>query len=147
MWYEFTTTEELKMIPKLEELTHPMQPLGMDDNDTLRFKGNAIVNTLLDTGKLDMNDIAGMPFSKEDRVQFAQLIGYSLCGFGELQSYVSDDDYNQAEERMAKTGSSSQQARIDSLEDSLKDSLKTLRTGLRDVAVTAFGVHPDDLEI
>jgi hypothetical protein len=31
-----------------------------------------------------MNDLALMPFSNEDREQFAQLIGYSVSGFGEL---------------------------------------------------------------
>jgi hypothetical protein len=36
-----------------------------------------------------MNNLALLPFSNEDRVQFAQLIGYSLNGFGELP-YVSD---------------------------------------------------------
>ncbi len=37
-----------------------------------------------------------MGFSDEDREQFAQLIGYSLNGFGEL-SYVSEETYEAAE--------------------------------------------------
>jgi hypothetical protein len=35
-----------------------------------------------------MNSLAVMTFSREDREQFAQLIGYSVSGFGEL-SYCS----------------------------------------------------------
>jgi len=35
-------------------------------------------------------------FPQEDREQFAQLIGYSLSGFGELD-YVSDETYEVAE--------------------------------------------------
>ena len=37
-----------------------------------------------------------MPFSNEDREQFAQLIGYPFSGWGEL-SYVSDKTYELAE--------------------------------------------------
>jgi hypothetical protein len=57
---------------------------------------NAIVKYLLDTHpKENMNSLALLPFSKKDRVQFAQLIGYSICGFGELP-YVSDKAYEEA---------------------------------------------------
>jgi hypothetical protein len=38
-----------------------------------------------------MNKLAMMPWSNEDRCQFAQLIGYSLGGYGELH-YVSDEE-------------------------------------------------------
>jgi hypothetical protein len=62
----------------------------------LRFKANAIVRHLLDNGGIDLNAIAMLSFSQEDREQFAQLIGYSLSGFGEL-SYVSDETYNAAD--------------------------------------------------
>lgn len=74
---------------------HPMQPLELDDHDILRFKQNAIVRFLLDAGVFDMNAIARMPFSDEDREQFAQLIGYSYSGFSEL-SYVSDETFEVA---------------------------------------------------
>ncbi len=42
-----------------------------------------------------MNDLAMLNFSNEDRIQFAQLIGYSHSGFGEL-SYVDDQTYEAA---------------------------------------------------
>lgn len=78
---------------------HPVQPLGLDKNGILRFKSNAIVRFLLDNGPFDMNKLAMMEFSDEDRVQFAQLIGYSLSGFEEL-SYVSDLDCEEAKAQL-----------------------------------------------
>lgn len=78
---------------------HPIQPLVKDKHGTTRFKANAIVRHLLDTGSCDMNQIALLPFSDEDREQFAQLIGYSLCGFGDL-SYVSDETYEKAADQL-----------------------------------------------
>jgi hypothetical protein len=71
---------------------HALQPLHTDDQGVVRFKANAIVRFLLDAGPFDMNQLAMMPFDDADRAQFAQLIGYSLCGFGEL-CYVSDELY------------------------------------------------------
>lgn len=75
---------------------HPIQPLSEDKNGTIRFKSNKIVEFLLEQGGFDMNDLACMEFSQEDREQFAQLIGYSLSGYGDL-SYVSDESYDAAE--------------------------------------------------
>ncbi len=77
---------------------HPVQPLLIDGNGTIRFKKNAIVEFLLDAGPHDMNSLAMMPWSDEDREQFAQLIGYSLGGFSEL-SYVSEKTYHRAEKQ------------------------------------------------
>lgn len=79
---------------KAEQL-HPVQPLVIDEHGTLRFKKNAIVRYLLDNGPFDMNHLSVCGFSDEDREQFAQLIGYSLGGFGEL-SYVTDTTYDRA---------------------------------------------------
>jgi len=78
-------------------MKQPMQPVIIDDNGTPRFHKNAIVEMLLDAGLFDMNQIAKLPFSPEDRTQFAQLIGYSVGGFGEL-SYVPDQECAVAEE-------------------------------------------------
>lgn len=77
---------------------HPHQPIVRDADKVERFKENKIVSYLLDHGGIDMNQLAALPFSIEDRVQFAQLIGYSVCGFAEL-SYVSDKAYNEATRR------------------------------------------------
>ena len=84
------------MATKGKNMRHPIQPLEKDNDGVLRFKQNAIVRYLLDAGPFDMNHLALMPFSQADQEQFAQLIGYSLCGFGDL-SYVSAETYNLAE--------------------------------------------------
>ncbi len=75
---------------------HPMQPLIRDSDGVIRFKANAIVRFLLDIGPLNLNLLSMMPFSTEDRQQFAQLIGYSLSGYGDLP-YVDDEAYETAE--------------------------------------------------
>ena len=74
---------------------HAMQPVELDADGVSRFKGNAIVRFLLDAGPYDMNKLAMMPWPQEDREQFAQLIGYSVSGFGELP-YVRDETYEKA---------------------------------------------------
>ncbi|SAK63687.1 hypothetical protein AWB80_02902 [Caballeronia pedi] len=73
------------------EPKHPMQPLVRDDRNTVRFKRNHIVEYLLDNGGIDMNKLAMLDFTPEDRQQFAQLIGYSVDGYMTL-SYVMNDD-------------------------------------------------------
>jgi hypothetical protein len=79
----------------------PLQPIERDPTGVVRFKANAICRYLVDSGVADFNQLATMPFAQEDWEQFAQLIGYSLSGFGEL-SYVSDETYSQAEEIASK---------------------------------------------
>lgn len=77
----------------------PMQPLVRDADGVIRFQQNAIVRFLLDWASpkgMSLNDLALIPFSEDDRAQFAQLIGYSLSGYGEL-SYVSDESWTAAE--------------------------------------------------
>lgn len=73
-----------------KDKNHPVQPLVIDDHGVLRFKSNGIVRYLMDNGGIDMNKIAMLDFSQEDREQFAELIGYSHSGFADL-SYVSDE--------------------------------------------------------
>jgi hypothetical protein len=80
---------------------HPMQPIVRDSRGTYRFKQNAIVNFLLDAGPNDMNKLACMPFSRDDRVQFAQLIGYSVDGAAEL-SYMDRNLIAQADAEIAR---------------------------------------------
>lgn len=107
----------------------------------LRFKENAIVRHLLDHGQkhgCGLNEIACMNFSKEDHMQLAQLIGYSLSGYSEL-SYVDDDSYGAAT-KMAE-GKSEDAARIEHLES----EFATLRKQLREPMAHLFGLHPDDL--
>jgi hypothetical protein len=77
------------------ETKNAVQPLVKDVHGRDRFKENKIVSFLLDNGGFDMNKLAKMDFSDNDREQFAQLIGYSLDGYGML-SYVTDETYYQA---------------------------------------------------
>lgn len=121
-------------------MKHPIQPIYTDPNGTYRFKENGIVKFLLDNGGFDMNKLAMMDFSREDREQFAQLIGYSLSGFGEL-GYVSDETFNAAEIMAERPGEA--QARIQALED----MLNKVREGLKIAAPAVFRIHPDDLEV
>ena len=76
----------------------PMQPLVRDPDGEIRFRINRIVRVLLDTGPLDLNSLALMPFGDDERSQFAQLIGYSVSRFGEL-GYVSNDAYETVSKR------------------------------------------------
>jgi len=77
-------------------MRHPIQRLYKDEYGCIRFKGNDIVKFLLDAGPYDINDLCRIGFKEEDYEQFAQLIGYSLCGLGDL-SYVSYETYEEAE--------------------------------------------------
>lgn len=68
-----------------------MQPIENKEG-VMRFKPNEIVRHLLNHGQkcgCGLNQIACMNFSKEDHMQLAQLIGYSVSGYKELD-YVND---------------------------------------------------------
>lgn len=83
----------------------PMQPVVTAEDGYVRFQANRAVVALLDAaGKhgLDLNWLARQDdIPRSDYEQFAQLIGYSVTGFGEL-SYVSDAAYEKAEKRLEK---------------------------------------------
>lgn len=124
-------------------MKQPIQPLIRDSQGSLRFKENAIVSYLLDacenSRKVDLNDLARIPFSQEDREQFAQLIGYSLSGASEL-SYFSSQVI-EAAERM-HLGSTESDARIEYLEAQIQN----LKDGIRGPIAELFRIHPDDLQ-
>ena len=118
-------------------MNHPIQPLAFDEHGTLRFKKNAIVDFM--AHKIGLNELAAMDFPQEDWEQLAQLIGYSLSGFGDL-SYVKDFTYNTAE-AMVRQGKTEEQARIEDLER----TLDTVREGLKGIIPELFRIHPDDI--
>lgn len=118
---------------------HPIQPLTTDEHGTLRFKANKIVNHLLDHGGIDMNKLATFDFPNEDWEQFAQLIGYSLSGAGDL-SYFSDDTY-EAAETMHQNAKTELGARCKNCEA----KIRSLRDDLRGPVAMLYGIHPDDL--
>jgi hypothetical protein len=88
---------------KTNDLKHPPQPVGIDEHGVIRFKRNAIVDFLVRDMRpgYDMNTIVTKyhrgEFSYEDLVQFYQLIGYSISGYGDL-SAVKDEDWDKANE-------------------------------------------------
>jgi hypothetical protein len=119
---------------------NPIQPLITDENGVLRFKLNEIVRYLLDSHPTcSLNELAMMSFSEEDRQQFAQLIGYSLSGYGELP-YVDDYAYESAE-MVAENTEAEDKCRIAVLES----DLAALRVALREPIARLYGIHPDDL--
>ena len=126
-------------------MKQPIQPLEEDEHGTMRFKKNKLVEYLLDHGGLDMNDLAIAEakenFTREDQEQFAQLIGYSLDGFGTL-SYATDETYETAY-KMANE----RKTEIEARNEYLEETLKTVREGLRTIVPDLFGVHPADLKV
>ena len=122
-----------------KDMKHPMQPVGLDDHGVLRFKRNAIVEYILDNGDIDLNDIACKDFTREDRAQFAQLIGYSVSGFSEL-GYASDEECESAQ-KVYEEGLSEKDALIKVLEEKLANIKKMFREGVSEL----YCIHPDDL--
>jgi hypothetical protein len=81
---------------------HSMQPVVWDGHGVIRFERNPIVRFLLDQGPFDLNKIAELSesqgWAREDHSHFAQLIGYSVSGWGTL-SYVSSREWERAHAR------------------------------------------------
>lgn len=66
---------------------HPMQTIYFDNRGVARFRKNKIVEFLLDHARVtgvNLNHIAAMDFDIQDRMQFSQLHGYFVSGFGDL---------------------------------------------------------------
>lgn len=85
-------------------MMHPMQNIRVDFDGTIRFQENKIVTYLLEVASkngCDMNKLAAMDFPDEDRMQFAQLIGYSLSGYAEL-SYANEDSISKMDKKLNK---------------------------------------------
>lgn len=121
-------------------MKHPMQPIVLDQQGVARFKENKIVRYLLEHGGIDMNQLARLDFPREDQSQFAQLIGYSVSGFGDL-SYAQQDEVAAADMLVENPELSPQEARI----QHLTQELQAVRDGLRGVVAQLYGIHPDDL--
>ena len=122
-------------------MNNPIQPLSIDSSGP-RFKANEIVRYLIDTHQsCDMNVLASMDFTTDDREQFAQLIGYSLNGFSEL-SYVSDTTYSAAE-------AMSKDSELKSLEAkyaALFEKMNSVAEKAREAVAELYEIHPDDLK-
>ena len=121
---------------------HPVQPLVTDPHGRLRFKRNAIVDHLT-TGKL--NDLAAMDFPQEDWEQLAQLIGYSLDGFGTL-SYVTDETYDRAATQAATSGSEQARASQPAATVVAAEEIqwRNIQKVVRELAAFCFGSASED---
>jgi hypothetical protein len=78
----------------MAKVKHPLQPIIFDKHGVARFKKNKIVDFLLDWASqrgMDLNALAIMNFDKNERWQFAQLIGYSVSGIGDLSYHDRKD--------------------------------------------------------
>lgn len=125
----------------------PMQPIEYDEHGVIRFKENTIVRKLLDEGGINLNDIACWDVSQEDRVQFAQLIGYSVSGFGSLH-YVNKDAMETAD-LIAESMYDGDDKTIDPKDAEiaiLKRQLDNVRHHVKEMTTEVFFIHPDDLE-
>ena len=129
---------EVKNTIKDGRIVMPLQPIRVDVNGVQRFVANRIVEAILKTSTLDLNKIACMDFTREEHEQFAQLIGYSVSGWGDL-SYVSDEKYIVA--KIAMTGKSE----LEASNEYLRETLDFVRAGIKEIAPYLFSIHPDDL--
>lgn len=77
----------------------PMQPVGVDPHGVHRFLENRIVRDVLECSRISgygLNEIAVAGYTQTEQRQFAQLIGYSVSGYGDL-SYVSEESCSRAD--------------------------------------------------
>ena len=111
-------------------MEHPIQPIAIDGSGVARFKKNEIVRFLLDSGPFDLNALALMPFSDEDRSQFAQLIGYSVSGFGSLD-YANQEQVQRADEIVESTCCAESDGDSTALEE--KEELAEIQENLREL--------------
>ncbi len=65
-------------------MKHPMQAIVLDKHGVVRFQQNEIIAHLCRTGAIDLNKLSTMDFPNEDRMQLAQLLGYSVSGIRDL---------------------------------------------------------------
>jgi hypothetical protein len=85
----------------------PMQPIVVGPDGVTRFRRNALVDYLLANGGIDMNRLAVLPnISREDRAQFAQLIGYSVGGYCDLSYALGVEEACAEAERVRKAATS-----------------------------------------
>lgn len=114
-------------------MKQPIQPVITDEHGVLRFQKNAIIEFL---SKDRLNEIAAMPFSRDDWEQLHMLIGYSLSGCPNL----SEETYAAAD-AMARKGLTEAQGRA----KYNATLLASLREALRTPMAELYGIHPDDL--
>ncbi len=103
---------------------HPIQNIVTDAQGVERFEKNRLVQQLLDVATatgFGLNELHAFGFGLEDidrdRRQLAQLIGYSVSGYGSL-SYVRDQDFDAACAK--RDGRPEDEARIAALQEQVE---------------------------
>ncbi len=123
---------------ELNPFRFPIQPLETDKHGILRFRENKCVVALMKQvealGGSWSECLYADGVETADRVQFAQLHGYSLSGFGDL-GHVPETDLQAARE-MHEAGKSELQARHEVLER----QLNTLKNLMRPAVSELYGV-------
>lgn len=72
-----------------------MREIIKDEDGTRRFKPNAVVQWLVRTGKVNLNDIPVWSIPGEDLDEFWQMLGYKVCDYCEL-SFISESSKDEA---------------------------------------------------
>lgn len=111
-----------------------------------RFVSNALVRHLLEAAKsgrtCGMNELFEVPCSIEDRRQFAQLIGYSLSGYGELP-YVDDEEYRTVYHLRDNPEVHPAEAKLVCIEEKLKSVKNALAEGVAEL----YEIAIEDLQV
>lgn len=91
-----------------------MQPIVLDEDGVARFQENRIVRDLLKSGAINLNDIAIRAahgeYTDAEQMQLAQLIGYSVSGFGDL-SYADKGVVRRADRKAESLPAASKKRR------------------------------------
>ena len=120
------------------KIKNSIQPLYEDEHGTLRFKENAIVRYLLDKGPFDLNDLSAKSFGDEEWSHFAQLIGYSLGGYGSL-SYSNDETY-----AIASSMHDNKKSEMGTRLEYYENLVEGLKEKLREPMADLYEKHPSD---
>lgn len=91
-------------LPEPAHELHPMQQVVWGPDGVIRFRQNQIVWDLVEharTTGLDLNHIACRSYTREDRMQFEQLLGRSVSAYGE-SDHVTQESLGAADRAAEK---------------------------------------------
>ena len=67
-----------------------MQRIELDDHGVIRFRMNKIIRDAVDLVPSTETKSPSWTIRRPDRMQLAQLIGYSASGYGDLSYFVAE---------------------------------------------------------